>query len=47
MSAACQSRGVLCACRALSRLAETIERVLIGHYDVHPLEIESNLRAVG
>jgi hypothetical protein len=27
------------------RLAETIELVLIGHHDVHRLEIESKLRA--
>lgn len=26
------------------RLAETIERVLIGHYDIHRLEIEAKLR---
>lgn len=26
------------------RLAETIERVLIGHYDTHRLEIEAKLR---
>jgi uncharacterized damage-inducible protein DinB len=29
------------------RLAETIVRVLIGHYDTHRAEIEAKLRAIG
>jgi hypothetical protein len=29
------------------RLAETIELVLIGHYDTHRLSIEAKLRAMG
>jgi hypothetical protein len=28
-------------------LGETIERVLIGHYDTHRAEIEAKLRALG
>jgi hypothetical protein len=34
--------------RALGQLlGETIERVLIGHYDTHRAEIEAKLRALG